>query len=210
MAIVNARRVIFFARLFFKIIKIAKRKSSLFDEVSMSSSKLQKTGSRKNFWTPLQVFDQDDENDTDMDSEKEEKNKTIKLSPIKVLTQNADDILKLLNNKGVTKYLIKRMSIGLKILCETLETYNLILIILRENNCQFFTHENKNNKPFKVILRGLDGKSETQVKSELITLGLECTEVKIVKRNFQNYFDTIYIVYFKNGTIKMFDLKKKM
>lgn len=177
----------------------------------MPSSKIQKTGSRRNFWTPLQILDNDDDNSiTEMDSEQSVKSQKLKIPPIKVLTQNSEDIVKLLNAKKLTQYLAKKLSIGLKIICETMDTYNIIIVILRENNYQFFTHDHKNNKPFKVVIRGLDSKTDSEVKNELISLGLKCNEVKAVKRTFEKYVDTIYIVYFERGSVKLQELRKNV
>lgn len=177
----------------------------------MPSSKMQKTGPRRNFWTPLQILDNDDESAiSEMDSEQNVKSQKSQISPIKVLTQNSEDVIKLLKNKKITHYLAKKISIGIKILCETTETFNLINVVLRENNFQFFTHDHKNNKPFKAVIRGLDGKTDTEVKIELISLGFKCNDVKVVKRNFEKYSDTIYIVHFERGSVKLQDLKKNV
>lgn len=189
--------------------KIPKRLGDRCDEDLMSSSKIQKTGSRRNFWTPLQLLD-DNEIETEMDSDKNEQSKTESVSPIKVLTQNTESVLKLINSKGLSNYLIKKISLGLKIICESLDIHNQIVKILRENKCQFFTHDHKNKKPFKVVLRGLDYKTDIEVKRELTTLGLKCVDVKVVKKTFEKYVDTIYIVHFENGSVKLHELKKNV
>lgn len=178
----------------------------------MPSSKIQKTGSRKNFWTPLQMLDNDDESDviSDMDSEEIVKTRKPYVSPIKVLAQNSEAVIKLLNDKKLTHYLVKKISIGVKILCETIETFNLLIVILLENKFQFFVHDHKNNKPFKAVIRGLDGKTDTEVKNELISLGLKCNDVKVVKINIDKYCDTIYIVHFERGSVKLQELKKNV
>lgn len=175
----------------------------------MSSSKLKKVGSRRNFWTPLQIHD-DIQNESDIDSNRKEQSKTEKISPIKVLTQNRESVLNLINSKGITNYLNKKMSIGVKIICESLDVYNKIIILLRENKYQFFNHEHQNSKPFKVVLRGLDYKTDIEVKNELNSIGLKCVDVKAVKKTIGNYVDTIYIVCFENGSIKLNDLRKQV
>lgn len=173
----------------------------------MPSSKQHKPMSRRNFWTPLQLNDDDDEDDND-DNGGATAKKKISISPIKVLTDNRENILKLLQGKGITNYLNKKMSIGLKIICGSIDSYNSILNILKEGNIQFFTHDRKDEKPFKAIIHGLDGKSESEVKTELLRLGYKCTEVKKIIKTSNNYVDTLYIVYFERGTVRMHDLRK--
>lgn len=57
--------------------------------------------------------------------------------PIKVLAHRRDYVHKLLTNKGIVKYRLKRMSIGSKKQCETMVIYSFVKTILSENNCQF-------------------------------------------------------------------------
>lgn len=178
----------------------------------MSSSKKHYNGSRRNFWTPLQLLDENDKDDeNDMDCQKNEQSKREKISPIKVLTQNKESILKLLNDKsGTTNYLIKKISLGFKIITETIEVFDQIVKILIDNKCQFFIHDHKTNKPFKAVLRGLDGKTDVEVKNTLNNLQLKCVDVKVVKKSFNNYIDTIYIVSFENGSVKLHELRKNV
>lgn len=190
--------------------KIPKRTAEHCDEDVMSSSKIKKTGSRKNFWTPLQLIDDDCDNGAEMNIDNDHQSKNKSVSPIKVLTQNKEYIIELINKAGISSYLTKKISLGLKIICETTDIYDKIVSVLRSNKCQFFTHDHKNNKPFKVVLRGLDYKTDVDVKNELVNLGLKCIDVKCVKKTYDHYVDTIYIVHFENGSIKLHDLKKKV
>lgn len=181
------------------------------DEVGMSSSKIPKTGTRRNRWTPLQLLDNDDDNSiTDMDSEQPQSGQNNKISPIKVLTKNSDIIINLLNDRKIDDFLVKKISIGLKILCNTITTYNKVIAVLQEKNYQYFTHDHKNNKPFKVVIHRLDNKTSTEVKNELISLGLKCIDVKEVKRTYEKYVDTLYIVHLERGSVKLHELRKNI
>lgn len=160
--------------------------------------------SRVNFYSPLQLNDEDDDEENDDDSVR----KKVSISPIKVLTDHRENIYKILNDKGIKNYLIKKMSIGLKIVCENMDTFNSIIKILKEKNLQFFTHECRDEKPFKAVIHGLEGITENEVKAELVRLGYKCTDVKKVTRNFEKYTDTLYIVYFQRATVRLHDLRK--
>lgn len=189
-------------------IKIGKRSRKQSDE-GMPSSKQQKTMSRRNFWTPLQLNDDDDEDDNENNAGAAVKKK-MSISPIKVLTDNREEIFKMIRDKGITNYLIKKISIGLKIICENMDSFDKVVKTLLEKNIQFFTHDRKDEKPFKAIIHGLEYKSEGDVKTELLRMGYKCTDVKQISKTFENYSDTIYIVYFERGTVRMHDLRKNI
>ena len=136
--------------------------------------------------------------------------KKPRIPPIKVLVRNTDLINTLILGKGIKDFLIKKISIGIKIVCEKIEIFNAIKAVLIENECQFFTHEQKNDKVFKAVIHGLDKKSADDVKNELVTLGYNCLDVKTVIREYDNGFiDTLYIVYFSNGSVRLNDLRTK-
>lgn len=164
-----------------------------------------------NYWTPLQALDEDEdaENANNTDTQVQNTKKEF-ISPIKVLSHNCDSFHKMFKQAGITKYCIKKISIGIKIICETKDAFNMIVSILKDHSYQFFTHESKHDKPFKFVLFGLDGKSTDEVKNQLISLKYNCTDVKKVEKTYNEYVDTLYIVYFKNGTVKLRDLKQNV
>lgn len=100
------------------------------------------------------------------------------------------------------------MSIGLKIMCDTTNLYNDVLKILKENECQFFSHDKNADKVFKVVIFGLEYKTAIEVKTELISRYLKCQDVKSVVKNHEGFNDTIYIVSFDNGSVNLNTLKK--
>ena len=97
----------------------------------------------KNYWTPLQALADEDEMSGCADNEPNLANKKVHISPIKVLNRNTDLIQKLILSKGITNFLTKKISIGTKIISESMATFNNIKITLTEQNLQYFTHEQK-------------------------------------------------------------------
>lgn len=193
-----------------KKIKINKRRAEIVPEDLMSSGNYSSIKMRRNnYWTPLQALhDDDNAESTDTQVQSTNTKKKEYISPIKVLSHNCEQFHKMFKNSGVTKYYIQKISIGIKIICETKETFNDIITILKEHNCQFYTHESKHNKPFKFVMFGLDGKSEDEVKQALVSLNYKCINVKKIEKKYNEYVDTIYIVYFENGSVKLHDLKQ--
>lgn len=165
---------------------------------------------RGNYWTPLQALDDDDGDPMDSDETTEAVIKKDKehIPPIKVLGHSGDFIHKMLTEKGIVKYRLKRMSIGTKIFCDTIASYGIVKTLLSENKCQYFTHDIKTDRVFKVVLFGLETKTEEEVKAELTSRNLKCAQVKRVDKTYGNYIDTIYVVSFVNGSLKLNDLRR--
>lgn len=160
---------------------------------------------KRNYYLPLQAL-----SDSDDEAETAGASNTIKevIPPIKVLGQNLEFVNSLLQNKGHTNYRLKKMSIGVKILCETTNLYNDVLKILKENECQFFSHDKNSDRVFKAVIFGLEYKTSKEVKVELVSRGLKCQDVKSVVKNYEGFTDTMYIALFDNGSVNLNALKR--
>lgn len=112
--------------------------------------------------------------------------------------------------KQILNYYTKKISIGVKITCEDVKTYDLIKVALRESKIQFYSHESKDSRKFKAVMYGLDGRSADEVKIALVQLGFKCTDVKAVVKKYEHFEDTLFIVYFERGTVKLIDLRQKV
>lgn len=56
-------------------------------------------------------------------------------------------------------------------------------------------------------MHGLDNKSSEEVKVELKARGYSCEDVKVITKSYARYVDTIYVISFANGTVKLRDLR---
>ena len=90
-----------------------------------------------------------------------------------------------------------------------MESYNRIKEILISQKCQFYTHDSKSQRQFKVVLYGLEMKSGDDVQKELTALGFNCLEVKKIDKQYSNYNETLYIISFANGSTRLQDLRTK-
>lgn len=178
--------------------------------VSNKNNNNNKNDNRRNYWTPLQALENQVDNMECNEKAPNDKPPKVVLPPIKVLVQDSDFIKNLLLQNGISDFLLKKISIGVKIISKSSDTYNKIKEQLKEKSCQFFTHDLKSERPFSVVLYGLENKTTDEVKNELNTLGFNCKEVKLVTKTYEQYKDTIYIVYFERGSVKLHDLKNKV
>lgn len=165
--------------------------------------------SRNNRWTPLQCLVDNDEMESEVVIDPK-KIKKERIPPIKVLQKPSDYIHNLMAKNNLTDYSIKRMSIGIKIQCESVESHKKTCIALKSAECQFFSHDLSAERSFKVVLFGLDTLPTSELKSELIRLGLKCRDIKLVTKQYEQYIETIYIVYLEQGSIRLCDLKKNI
>ena len=59
-----------------------------------------------------------------------------------------------------------------------------------------------------MVLFGLENKTETELKTELISRNLKVNDVKRVDKKYDNFTDTIYIISSVNGSLKLSDLRR--
>lgn len=90
-----------------------------------------------------------------------------------------------------------------------MDTFQKIRAALTESKCEFFTHTLKSETPLKVTLSGLDVMDTNELKTHLVTGGLECTDIKIVTRQTKLGQFTFYIICIKRGSITLKELKLK-
>lgn len=83
--------------------------------------------------------------------------KVTRPPPIKITDERlkSTDIKKFLNDMQMESFRAKTISIGIKVDHDTKEDYEKCLANLAEKKIAFFTHRDKDQKTFKVVLSGL-------------------------------------------------------
>lgn len=169
------------------------------------------TNSRSNYFAPLQCHpDSGEEFECDEVVVPQTSNKKLKIPSICVLQKTSGNVHNLLGEVKVTNYSIKKMSIGIKINCENIDSYNQVCAVLKSKNWQFFTHDLPSARSFKVILYGLDEISTDTLKNELVQLGLKCQNIKMIKKKYEKFTDVFYLIFLESGSIRLNDLKKNV
>ena len=171
------------------------------------NTNMSRSGKDDNYYLPLQSTCEDRMDSADIDDS--EPVKPIEfVPPLIVLKQKSEVVRSLIDSLKIDDYLLKNISLGQKILCKSFESYNKIANELKSKSCEFYTHEKKGNRPFKVVLSGLDLYNVETLKNELITLGIKCIDIKPIALNpNSNYIHYIYIVNIERGSIKMNELR---
>lgn len=163
-----------------------------------------------NYYLPLQI--QEDGEKTNDGDKGDSSAVTAKkhIPPITIVKRNIEQIHSVCKESKIIQYSIRKLSIGHKLFCEYQFDYDNIVKILKEKQFEFFSYSSKNNRPFKVVLSGLDKQSPATLKADLLKRGLWCSDVKLVERKTKHNTDLIlYIIYLKKGSITIKELREK-
>lgn len=127
------------------------------------------------------------------------KEAVIKIPPIIVdQSHNFTVIIKLLGES--CKY--KRISIGTKIIPNSLPDYDETVKKLKASQIKFFSHPVRDNKTFKLMLFGLPQISIDSIKKEFKTsFNIELINVKEIKTSRTNLDDALYMLEFNRDQI---------
>lgn len=161
-----------------------------------------------NRFSPFQTLDEEEIDQDENIEDTEVITHKSKIPPITILKCKMQEIQEICNKSKIKEYSLRKMSIGIKLFCSTKESHELMCNTLT-GKYEFFTFATKEEKPFKVVLMGLDTLDTETLKSKLIALGLKCLDVKIVQRKTQYSTYVIYIVYLQRKTITLKELREK-
>lgn len=166
--------------------------------------------SKSNYYLPLQTLIDDEKTSDDMSDSAPTKTNKRHIPPITILKKSVDDIHKICKTFTITKYSIRKISIGHKLFLELQYDYDEVIKHLKGKNIEYFSYMSKNNRPYKVVLSGLDKMDANKVKSDLCKAGLSVTDVKpVFKKTNINTEVILYVVYFQKGTITLKELREK-
>lgn len=166
---------------------------------------------RKKFWgnnpkfkksksnNRFQILSDMESDENSSDDNEEQKEEVIKVPPIIVDScHKLTELMKLLGK--ACKY--KKMSIGTKIIANTLTEYDDIIIKLESEKYQFFTHPVKDNKRFKLMLFGLPKVDvKTLVDEFKYNFNIELANIKEIQTSRSNANDALYMLEFNRDQI---------
>lgn len=146
--------------------------------------------------------------DTDLSSDDEGEivSQAERVPPIIVDTNHGfSAVIKLIGNR----YTFKRMSIGTKINSETLSLREDAINKLKAQKFNFYTHQVKDTKNFKLVLFGLHQINCKDISEEFITAhNIHPVSVKEIITKKSNTDDAIYMIEFDRNEITKRDVHK--
>lgn len=132
----------------------------------------------------------------------------IKIPPIVVINMKHDQIKDFMAKSSITNYNLKYISLGIKILCKSVEDFNTTTKNLQHIKSEYFTHDIPSQKTTKFVLSGLPNIPIDQVKEGLTAANLKFLDVKKMhtKRDCEDF--ALFLIYFDNKSMKLQDLKQ--
>lgn len=171
-----------------------------------SNPKFKVTKTTSTFGNRFQVLsDMEDEDASSVDNNVSG-NKPIRVPPIIVDSGHSfTSVFKLLGER--CKY--KRMSIGTKVIANSMRDYECALEKLKTTDMKYFTHAIKDNNKFKLVLFGLPQLSIATMKDDFKhTFGIEPVSIKEINTSRSNPDDALYMLEFNREQITKKEVMK--
>lgn len=144
--------------------------------------------------------------------EQQKKEPRVRIPPIFIVGKSVADVVKLLNINGVPQgddYMLKFTKATVQFLTKSKELFTTTVALLKSSGVQFYTHDTSENVLSKFVLSGLPAVNIADLKEELEALSLEPLDVKVLSTSKSGADEhTLYLVYFKRGSVKIQDLRK--
>ena len=134
--------------------------------------------------------------------------KKPRIPPI-VAQMEKKHVIDLLVNNRITNYHIKLTSVGVNIFCYSADDFKKARNLLISNECQFFTHDLKEETTFRIVLSGLEEMDVNDLKNELAFNQINPVEIKLLipkQRRYHHHAN--YILHFKRGCTSLQELQK--
>ena len=127
----------------------------------------------------------------------------FKPPPIVVKTIPVAELRPELQSRGFTPQ-FRLSGIGTSIVTRSRSEYDGVVKYLQERKAEFFSHDAKQDRPFKAVLRGLPEMDIPEIVEELQgRYQLEVLEAFEIKRRIDTIHSRLYLVHFKRGTCSL-------
>lgn len=126
-----------------------------------------------------------------------------KLPPIVVRSIPVSTLRPELQSCGILP-VFRLSSVGTSIIVHSRTEQQGVLKYLQQKNAQFFTHDAKDQRPFKAVLRGLPAMELDDIVGELRNQHhLDVLEAFEIKRRAEGIQSRLYLVHFRRGTCSL-------
>lgn len=159
---------------------------------------------------PLSEYDDENENmdtkNVNKTSEKKTKNPPIVItgSNVSAVQNFCNEIIK------SRKFEVKLLTVGIRIHVAEKTEFETLCQYLTSKNINYFKYHTADTRPRKIVLFGLHAMKTQELKATLNDNGIHPEDIRTLKLRENHYsYDqqTVYLLYFKPGTVKMSDLR---
>lgn len=132
----------------------------------------------------------------------------LKIPPIVVINMQHSQITSFMQKIVIINYNLKYISLGIKILLNTISDFNITINNLKLIKAEYFSHDIPSQKTTKFVLSGLPNLTIEQVKQGLTSANLKFVDVKKMRTRHERDDFALFLVYFDNKVIKLQELKQ--
>lgn len=197
-----------------------KPKSVVFNPIILNTDVITNTTKTSNRYNigdkPLSDFDMSDEDDNDVINNKQNKEvnkeKKQKNAPIIIVGKNITQVQNACNEIITSKkFECKLLSIGIRVDVVQKEEFDEFCKFLLETKLPHFMYQTSETRPRKIVLYGLYKMEIDTLKKLLADVGvtpLNITTLRLRQNRYAADEQSVYLLYFKAGSVKLADLRK--
>lgn len=141
-------------------------------------------------------------------SQQQNKDKQVLPPPIVVTNGSYDSVKVALNEKNITEFSMKIISIGLKLQLNTIKEHETFIKYLTEQKVEYYTHKAKNEKSFKAVMYGLPKTSICDLEDYFEALNIKPNAIFEMSTKSNDPNHAIYLFHFNKNEMSMADVKK--
>lgn len=165
----------------------------------------------KNRYEPLgEVMNWNDDVEQSQGNSDNKVKKVPRPPPIKITDDKlkTHDIKNFLNELQIRSFQAKSISIGIKVDLDSKEDYDKCIASLTKENISFFTHRDRSQKSFKVVLSGLPKIGVDVIVNEMKQYNIEPSSVTELVSKVVNPNHCLYLVQFNDMGVTLNQLRK--
>lgn len=130
------------------------------------------------------------------------------LPPPLIVTGDAKDLHRTIDEIGITKFSMKNMTIGTKVFVENDNDFAKISSHLKTSNIEFYTHGRKDQKVCKTVLSGLPEISTELIRDELAALNIHPIQIVQMRTQNPNPHRALYLLHLNSNDSPLQDEQK--
>lgn len=149
--------------------------------------------------------------DDDMSDEirVEKKPPKIRIPPITVFNVERKVILQAMTKLGIEDYSLVPLRRGHQIHCKTVENFKAVSEGLKQDKCEFYSHQLSSEKAYRVVLLGLVKMETEKLETLLKEVNVIPTTIKVIEPKIPRYEGHVnYTLSFEKNSVKLENLRE--
>ena len=124
--------------------------------------------------------------------------KKPRIPPVTIFNKQREEIVELIRRLDISSYSLKNLHNALHVYCDSPVDFKELKDKLKEEQVNCYSHDLKEDKHFKVVLKGLHKQTVTELQRKLLTKKIEPIRI-ITPKNPRFTHDVVFVFSFKTG-----------